>query len=96
MGNFTDQQPRVATEKDVKAPWAGGKCGKWFRCNLCGHKFKVGDVWRWYFGGGVAPNFAVCEKCDGEDALERWVALRKEYEAACDGKFWWFTKEIKR
>lgn len=98
--NFTDQKPRVATEEDCKLPWGGPPAGKRFRCYLCGHKFKVGDVWRWVYAlgatfensngkkhGVVSP--IVCESCDGEDVLDRWVAMNKE---ALE-KYWWFCAE---
>jgi len=90
MSSFTDEKPRVATEKEVKAPWGGGANGKWFRCYLCGYKFKVGDMWRWVFGKGKCVNFITCEACDGDDVMERWIALGKEYHS---DKFWWFKKD---
>lgn len=77
--SFTDQRPRVATETHV-TKWGGdGKC---FRCYLCGHKFKVGDVWRWVANPpwGIYGNFLVCEKCDGADVLDRWISANKELE----------------
>ena len=68
---FTDQKPRIATEEDVKAPWGGGKNGEYFRCELCGHKFVVGDCWRFVVGKRTV-NFIVCESCDGPDVRERY------------------------
>lgn len=71
---WTNGLPRVATEKDCATSWSGGKNGKYFRCSLCGHKFAVGDVWRWvYANDGSCPggNFMVCQSCDGPDVKER-------------------------
>jgi hypothetical protein len=36
----------VATEETLKLPWKGHRDGRWFRCYLCGEKFKVGDGFR--------------------------------------------------
>lgn len=86
--SFLDQMPRVATEDDVKGSWDAAPNGKRFRCHLCGHRFKVGDIWRWVYAGKVnLTNFLVCEACDGPDVLERWQAHYK------DGKtrFWWMA-----
>jgi hypothetical protein len=84
--SFTDQKPRIATEQDCAAEWGGGPNGKRFRCNLCGHKFVPGDVWRWVYGGPVKLiNFLVCEKCDGSDVMSRWVEANKELRE----RFWW-------
>ena len=90
--SFTDQQSRIATEADLKAPWAGGKNGKYFRCYLCGHKFKVGDRWRFVFVDKMA-SCIVCESCDGtnEEVQQRWKALYEEFAALANGKFWYFT-----
>lgn len=89
MASFTDQKQRVATEKDCKAPWSGGKDGKYFRCYLCGYKFVVGDKWRWIFAGRIPLlNFIVCEKCDGDDVLERWQKANEEAES----RFWWLHR----
>lgn len=80
--SFTDQKPRVATEQEVNARWGG----KNFRCYLCGHKFSIGDVWRWvYAADRKLFNVTVCEKCDGPDVLERW---EKHYNDAKQ-RFWW-------
>lgn len=79
--SFTDQQPQIATEEDVKGNW-----GKLFRCYLCGHKFIPGDVWRWVHATHVQHyNFITCKACDGPDVLDRWVAISKEAEQ----RFWW-------
>lgn len=90
MSNLLDGKPKPATEEQCKAAWGGGKNGKWFRCFLCGHKFKVGDIWR-FVPGGKWCNFLVCEKCDGpnEELRDRWGKMNKE---ARDGKYWWFCR----
>ncbi len=92
MGNsFTDQQPRVATEEDVKACWGMGKPGERFRCYLCGYKFQVGDRWRWVYAGSAGlTNFLVCAACDGDDVLERWRAANEEARQ----RFWWLYARI--
>lgn len=88
--SFTDQKPRRATDKELKANWGGGKSGQRFRCYLCGYKFKLNDYWRWIYGGTVhLCNCMVCEKCDGPNVLEKWQALNQEARE----KFWWFTEE---
>lgn len=84
--DFTNQLPRTATEKDTQAPWGCGKPGELFRCHLCGHKFQVGDYWRWIYTHKTINIFA-CQSCDGEDVLERW------YRHHEDGRrrFWWMA-----
>jgi len=86
--NFTDQKPRIATDEHVKARWCAGAPGEKFRCYLCGYKFKVGDQWRWVYNNGPDKpcngNFLVCEKCDGEDVLEKWHKIHEELK-----KYWW-------
>ena len=65
-----DGKPRIATEKDLNLPFR-----KKFQCNLCGHKFKVGDQWRFIYanaeGSNGSGNFTVCSGCDGDDVLTR-------------------------
>jgi len=76
--SFTDGKPRIATEADCTARWGGAKDGKRFRCALCGHRFVVGDTWRWvYCNDGSCPggNFMVCIVCDGpnvKDKMRDW------------------------
>jgi len=74
--SFTDQKPRVVTTDDLAAHWSGYKDGSHFRCYLCGHKFKLGDTWRWVYDndgdGAHAGNFMVCSDCDGPDVRTRW------------------------
>ena len=87
---FTDQKPRIATAEECQAPWSGGKLGKYFRCYLCGHKFAVGDRWRWVYAISIhLPNFSVCEGCDGPDVLARWKAANEELEQ----RFWWAIRD---
>lgn len=82
--SFTNQKSRIATEQDCIDEWSGGK--NRFRCYLCGFKFEVGSVWRWVYATKIEYfNFLTCEKCDGDDILERWVKHNKEL----DQKFWW-------
>lgn len=84
---FTDQQPRVATEDECAAKW-GGRKGR-FRCYLCGHKFKPGDIWRWVYASNKGVlNFMVCEECDGPDVINRWIAVQCEAKLMKQ-KFWW-------
>jgi len=88
--SFTDQKRRIATEKDCSARWSGAKDGKNFRCAMCGHRFQVGDGWRWQYGQGRSfesdtgatlgvRNFLVCDECDGPDVLDRWVARNEDF-----------------
>lgn len=97
--SFTDGKPRVATEEDVHANWSGGKDGKYFRCGLCGHKFVVGDYWRFVFTNnipGAAGNPLVCKDCDGYHegvhVIERWKKMCEDSRT----KYWWFNREGRR
>jgi hypothetical protein len=87
--SFIDGKPRIATKEDCSASWGFIKNGERFRCYLCGHKFIVGDYWRFVFmNDGTHPgcgNFLVCEKCDGEDVKERFVKANEELR----NRFWW-------
>jgi hypothetical protein len=90
-GSLLDGKPQVATEKHVALKW-GGRTDN-FRCRLCGHSFKVGDVWRFVFAnfpnsGVNHGNFMVCVSCDGADVLAR--AAAQEVEAK--QRFWWFGR----
>ena len=92
--SFTDGKPRVATEADIKMQWSGGKPGQRFRCYLCGHKFAVGDTWRFLYMNGTpgvhCGNALVCEKCDGPDAVERMAAHAKAWaEFREKDAYWW-------
>lgn len=84
--SFTDQKPRVATEQHVGNWGDRREGGRRFRCYLCGYKFKVGDYWRWVSGTNICrQNFLVCERCDGENVLEKWKKAQDELQT----RFWW-------
>lgn len=94
MAAFTDQKQRIATQKDCDASWSGVKGGQRFRCALCGHRFKVGDKWRFVYTNdmpGAGGNPLVCEKCDGttEEVRQKWQLMCEEYKQ----KFWRFRQE---
>ncbi len=92
--SFTDQKQRIATEKDCNARWNGREPGKGFRCYLCGHKFEVGDKWRWvYMGPYKLLNVMVCEHCDGpnEEIAEKWQGINDEFYN--NPKFWVFRDQ---
>jgi len=88
-------KPQIATEKHCNALWSGSK--KNFRCYVCGHKFKVGDTWRFvpvyeqkplkYRG---IPNFLVCQSCDGEDEEITKALYERVQEAK---KLWWLFRD---
>lgn len=95
---FMDGLRRVATQKECTTKWNGAPAGRDFRCYLCGHHFQVGDGWRWQYVGPLGDkgpvidgkrygccNFKVCDKCDGPDVIDRWVALHNEFHAP---RFW--------
>lgn len=87
--SFTDQKPRIATEKEVPGNWGGYKDGRYFRCYLCGYKFKVGDYWRWiYSKKNINP--IVCKTCDTEDVLEKWENANIELNQ----RFWWVMRRM--
>jgi hypothetical protein len=93
MGRFTDGKPFVATEADCRAHWGGGRNGVWFRCYLCGHKFKPGDVVRWQYTNdvqGAGGNPMVCQKCDGtkDEIVAKWKAMWDD----ANGRMWWFSR----
>lgn len=91
MASFTDGKPRIATQEDLQANWGGGRSGEYFRCCLCGYRFKEGDYWRWQYTNdipGAGGNPLVCKKCDGPDVIEKWKQMHKEAK----GRMWWFTR----
>jgi hypothetical protein len=57
VSDFTKREPFVATEDDVKARW-GSQAGL-FRCAICGLKFNVGDVARWFYTNTDAKHKAI-------------------------------------
>jgi len=93
--SFTDQKPHIATEETCQAPWGGHRDGSHFRCCLCGHRFKPGDTYRWQCGSGHTyefegrtygtRNFLVCQSCDGDDVIGRWIEQLKDWMR----RFWW-------
>jgi hypothetical protein len=90
--SFTDGKPREVTAEDLKLKWSGSTEN--FRCRLCGHRFKVGDVFRWVFANfAESPsrhgNFLVCVSCDGTDVLKRAAAQEEEART----RFWWLRRE---
>ena len=88
--SFTDMKPRVATEAHCTAAWGGEKNGKLFRCYLCGHKFTVGDVFRWQMMGNMV-NLIVCSDCDGspDELTDKYKKLEQDFN---DNKYWYFRK----
>jgi len=81
---------RPATEKEVKARWSGGRPGEFFRCYFCGHKFKEEDLWRSVYTNDIPKangNPLVCENCDGDDVVERWISINNETL----NRYWWLT-----
>lgn len=91
--SFTDQKPRIATEKDCNGMWGGVEKGQRFRCYLCGHKFRPGDIWRWVYGGGKTINFLVCEKCDGQDVRERFLKHVEQGRKLLKEQYWWMFED---
>jgi hypothetical protein len=83
----------IATEKECKQAWHGGANGKYFRCGLCGHKFKVGDKWVGLFtngmGKGYGGNPLMCEKCSKNNPEETWKEMCDEFNE----KFWFFRRD---
>ena len=89
--HWTNQEQRIATEKDLETRWGFGKPGEYFRCYLCGYKFKVGDKWRFVFSKKW-NNFFTCEDCDGPDVLERWSKHIDDLKK----KYWWLLKRMEQ
>jgi hypothetical protein len=91
---FTSGERMVATEHDCKlAEWSGKTAGN-FWCQTCGHKFVVGDGYRWIYANGHSPsagNFMVCDNCDigneeliklRQEAMKLLSVVPEEYDAA--------------
>lgn len=89
--SFTNQKPRIATRKDLKATWGGCPNGERFRCYLCGYKFKIGDYWRWVYSQRYL-NFLVCKKCDHSEVNKTWNDRNLELR----NKFWWYVQDYRR
>ena len=81
-----DGKRRVATEEHCKAPWSGSSSK--FRCHLCGHRFKVGDGWRFVMMSGNLLNFLVCDDCDDPHVADVWRERNEELKRARE-RFWW-------
>jgi len=87
--SFTDGKAQIATQEHCDLHWRYR--GEGFRCYLCGHKFAVGDGWRFVYANSTANamgNILVCAKCDGPDVLERYVAACEEART----RFWWLVR----
>lgn len=87
--------PWIATEEHCKAHWGGGAKGEFFRCHLCGYKFKPGDKVRSQYTNdipGASGNPLVCAECDTspEDVIREWKKMNK----MARNKYWIFTKEF--
>lgn len=96
--SFTDQKPFTVTAEDLTLPWSCGKNGKYFRCHLCGYKFKDGDIARWQFTNnipGAGGNPMVCQGCDGppQEVIAKWAKLCAEFKELREGRMWWFLKK---
>jgi hypothetical protein len=90
--SILDGKPRETTAEHLKLKWGGSPEN--FRCRLCGHRFKVGDIWRFVFAnfkdsGSNYGNFLVCVSCDGHDVLVRAAAQEQEART----RFWWLRRE---
>jgi hypothetical protein len=75
----------VKTFKSIKKP---------LRCYMCGYHLQVGELLsvvnnNSYEGERGFHNFTVCERCDGDDVMKRWVEQCKEAKK----KFWWLIEQ---
>jgi hypothetical protein len=86
--SITDQKQRVASREDCRLNWSGGENGKYFRCGMCGHKFREGDIFRWVYMNSTPNskrgNFLTCSACDGDDIRDR----RLKWEREAETRFW--------
>lgn len=92
---WIDGKPLQVTEAHLKTNWSGYRDGRKFRCGLCGHRFQLGDTFRFVMANiNGSPtkygNFFTCASCDGDDVLQRRAAMEREAET----RFWWFRQEI--
>ena len=88
---------KIATIESLHARWSSGKPGQFFRCALCGHKFKLGDKYRVLYTNDMPKakgNPIICERCNDKTATlrARWYDRCREYASE---KFWWFKKHDK-
>jgi len=74
--SFLDGTPFIATQKYLDASWMGGRKGIYFRCHMCGYKFKLNDTIRCVYTNdtkGAGGNPLICTTCDGDDVKQRWI-----------------------
>lgn len=93
--SFLDGKQRIATSKDLKLNWLGGKNGIYFRCALCGYKFREGDVYRCVYTNdtiSASGNPIVCKECDDGDfkVIEKWSKMHEESK----NRMWWFCRDF--
>jgi hypothetical protein len=90
-----DGKPTTATEEHLRAPWMGGKNGKYFRCAMCGYRFKLGDVFRFVFTNDMPKaggNPIVCQQCDGPNCDVRAAWQKKCEDNYPNSSNWWFHR----
>ena len=62
-------QAFTADQGFLDAPWSGARDGRWCRCYLCGHFFKIGDrvrsIYSNFPGSPFNGNPFVCESACG-------------------------------
>jgi len=97
MNNFTDGKPRIVTSRDLEACW--GDSPDNFRCGFCGHKFILGDYYRWQYTNDVpgAPgNPFVCKYCDVDPEIlkKQWRVMHVNWKEMVNGKYWYFHKTM--
>ena len=96
--DFTNQKPFVVSKEDLKRPWGGRRDGRYFRCGLCGHFFREGDITRWiYLNGSTGFKYGnkfVCENCDCKDVVKKFLDLQEEWERMRNEKFWIFVRSM--
>lgn len=106
--NWTNQEPRVATDRDANTRWSGSKAN--FRCWFCGHRIKTGETWQFLYTNdlpGAGGNPLVCDHCIAEAVeqaqflcLSRNEVLRERWQQKCaqwaeimnDPKWWEFRR----
>lgn len=69
---FMDGLPRFVDEATMQMRWGGSNPGARFRCYLCGHRFVVGEIFRWQYVEGAYSNFFVCRGCDSPKVVQKW------------------------
>lgn len=78
---------RLVTPDALTARWHGQKKGWGFKCQLCGHRWEVGE----YFTMLITTNALgllnplICDACDTPDAPKKWLELQIEFY----DRFWW-------